>query len=125
MKGLLLNANDGPRPVFTAGHVETEAAVHNNQFLVENAACRLQLRRLLRSDLPAGAPLDGATAVLVLRHEGCRVPAVITVRADRTRIRNSRSGVMQAINRLAKANRQLAGTLRKIADAQTVWGEPD
>lgn len=125
MRGFFLEEGDGRFADLVGQRFDTKAPAHNEQFLLDDPACVLQLRRLLSSDLPPGKTAHGATALLVMRNAAGGIPVGYTVRADRRWIKNSRAGVLHAIDCLVKVNPGLARTLRRIADTQKVWGEPD
>ncbi len=123
MRATLLTLGDDLVPKIGASFEYSEA--HDLQFLNPDKRCQLQLRRLLTSDMPPGTPLHGATALLVVRAETGAVTMVFTIRADRTRIRNTRAGVLHALNCLERLNPGLARGFRAMALKQTVWGEDE
>ena len=105
------------------GHAGVQA--NNVEFLSDDPACRLQLRRVLPSDFPPAWNLHGATALLILRKQVDVPPIMVPVRFDRTPLRNSRKCVRHAVDCLAAENPSIGRHFRKVAEAQTVWGEPD
>lgn len=108
-------------------HVDDDTAMvaHNAQFLSPDPACRLQVRLRFKNDYPPGLVDERDTALIFFDRSPMAKIEVYPARVERAYIRNSRRGVLHAINRLALINPRLGRELRAIAEAQTVWGEPD
>ena len=102
------------------------SCANDDQFLSPDPQCRVQLRPLLKSDLPPGRPLNGYTALLVIRSDSSPRPSVkVTLRLERHRIVNSRAGVRFAITRLERMAPSITVEMWRLFHRQTAWGVPD
>lgn len=104
---------------------EPNIAAGNAQFFDPDPACLIQLRPLLPADYSEWGPPPKGNALLYARSEDPDLPHFACyVRVPRQKRKNTRAGVMAAIERVERFDPPTAKRLRDIA-ARTRWPRPD
>ena len=104
---------------------EPDVAPGNAQFFDPDPACLIQLRPLLKADYGAwGADRNGNALLYARSDDPSRPDVACYVRVPPHLRKNTRAGVMCAIQRIARYDESTAANLREIA-ARTRWPKPE